>query len=175
MMGGEATETCWATHKRQVMNLWNWCILLVDLFESYDEARTCKRQVCNSLDTAHVYANLQSLIRCWNFPKNILLATVFFKHLSHTVCCDDIKYWYSISEFHNFNKLCRRCISSVVPSVATICDEVSLRGLLEFPCVRKEKLLVASLLYMKLILHIPLGHDCGCTVRRSSAVCNCVV
>jgi len=30
---GEAPETCWATHKRQVINLWNCCILLVDLFE----------------------------------------------------------------------------------------------------------------------------------------------
>jgi hypothetical protein len=33
-MGEEAPETCWATHKRQVINLWNCCILLVDLFES---------------------------------------------------------------------------------------------------------------------------------------------
>jgi len=45
MMGGEAPETCWATHKRQVINLWNCCILLVDLFESYDDARTCKRKM----------------------------------------------------------------------------------------------------------------------------------
>jgi len=34
MMCGEALETCWATHKCQVINLWNCCILLVDLFES---------------------------------------------------------------------------------------------------------------------------------------------
>jgi hypothetical protein len=33
MMGGKAPETCWTTHKRQVINLWNCCILLVDLFE----------------------------------------------------------------------------------------------------------------------------------------------
>jgi len=33
MMGGEASKTCWATHKCQVINLWNCCILLVDLFE----------------------------------------------------------------------------------------------------------------------------------------------
>jgi len=43
MMGGEAPETCWATHKLQVINLWDCCILLVDLFESYDDARTCER------------------------------------------------------------------------------------------------------------------------------------
>jgi len=36
MMGGEAPETCCATHKRQVINLWNCCILLVDLFESFE-------------------------------------------------------------------------------------------------------------------------------------------
>jgi len=35
MMGGEAPETCWAAHKGQVINLWNCCILLVDLFELY--------------------------------------------------------------------------------------------------------------------------------------------
>ena len=44
-LGGEAPETCWATHKCQVINLWNCCILLVDLFESYDDARTCERQM----------------------------------------------------------------------------------------------------------------------------------
>jgi len=44
MMGEEAPETCWATHKRQVINLWNCCILLVNLFESYDDARTYKHQ-----------------------------------------------------------------------------------------------------------------------------------
>jgi hypothetical protein len=34
MVGREAPETCWATHKRQVINLWNCYILLVNLFES---------------------------------------------------------------------------------------------------------------------------------------------
>jgi hypothetical protein len=48
MMGVEAPETCWATHKRQVINFWNCCILLVDLFESYDDARTCKRQILSN-------------------------------------------------------------------------------------------------------------------------------
>jgi hypothetical protein len=33
MMGGETPETCWATHKHEVINSWNCCILLVDLFE----------------------------------------------------------------------------------------------------------------------------------------------
>jgi hypothetical protein len=45
MMGREMPETCWVTHKRQVINLWNCCILLVELFESYDDARTCEREV----------------------------------------------------------------------------------------------------------------------------------
>ena len=49
MMGGETPETCWATHKRQVINLWNCCILLVELFESYDDARTCERQTVFSI------------------------------------------------------------------------------------------------------------------------------
>jgi len=33
MMGVEAAETCWATNKRQVINLWNRCIWLVNLSE----------------------------------------------------------------------------------------------------------------------------------------------
>jgi hypothetical protein len=41
MMGVEAPETCWAKHKRHVIKLWKCCIWLVNLFESYDEARTC--------------------------------------------------------------------------------------------------------------------------------------
>ena len=47
MMGGETPETCWATHKRQVINLWNCCILLVNLFESYDDARAYEHQIYN--------------------------------------------------------------------------------------------------------------------------------
>ena len=49
MMGGEMPETCWATHKPQVINLWNCCILLVELFESYDDARTCEHQISKQL------------------------------------------------------------------------------------------------------------------------------
>ena len=49
MMGAEAPETCWATQKRQVMNLWNCCIQLVNLFELYDDARTCQRQMHNNV------------------------------------------------------------------------------------------------------------------------------
>ena len=49
MMGGEMPETCWATHKRQVIKLWNCCILLVELFESYDDARTCEHQISKQL------------------------------------------------------------------------------------------------------------------------------
>jgi hypothetical protein len=33
MMGVKMPETCWAVHKRQVINLRNYCIWLVDLFE----------------------------------------------------------------------------------------------------------------------------------------------
>ena len=54
MMGGKAPETCWATHKRQVINLWNSCILLVDLFKSYDDARTYEPLI----DCLEFYSNL---------------------------------------------------------------------------------------------------------------------
>jgi len=45
MIKGEAPEPCWAAHKRQVINLRNCCIWLVNLLESYDDARTCERQM----------------------------------------------------------------------------------------------------------------------------------
>jgi len=34
----------YGSHKRQTINVWKYWILLVDLFESYDDARTCERQ-----------------------------------------------------------------------------------------------------------------------------------
>jgi hypothetical protein len=34
-MGVRTPETCWAVHKRQIINLRNCCIWLVDLFEVY--------------------------------------------------------------------------------------------------------------------------------------------
>jgi hypothetical protein len=44
MMDEETPETCWPVHKRQIMNLWNCCSWLVDLFELYEDARTGQRQ-----------------------------------------------------------------------------------------------------------------------------------
>jgi hypothetical protein len=58
MMGGDAPETCWATHKRQVRNLWNCYILVIDLFESYDDARSCDSQI--SLYLSYKYEFLDS-------------------------------------------------------------------------------------------------------------------
>jgi hypothetical protein len=45
MMGEDMPETCWTTHKRQVINLWNCYILLVELFVSYDDARAREIQI----------------------------------------------------------------------------------------------------------------------------------
>jgi len=56
MMGGETPETCWATHKRQVINLWNCCILVVELFDAYDDVRPCERQTnVNKFSTCPLY------------------------------------------------------------------------------------------------------------------------
>jgi len=68
MMGVEAPEIFWATHKRQVINLWNCCIWLVNLFQLYDDARTCQRQICGLSSyfasfTAIVYLFLSFLFR----------------------------------------------------------------------------------------------------------------
>ena len=58
MMGVEAPETCWATHKSQVKNSWNCCIWLVNLFELYDDARTCQPQKYNLLTSSSQYKYL---------------------------------------------------------------------------------------------------------------------
>ena len=42
MMDVMTSETCWAVSKRQVINGRDCCIWLVDLFELYDDAQTCK-------------------------------------------------------------------------------------------------------------------------------------
>ena len=42
MTGVRTSDPCWAVHKRQVINLRNCCIWLVDLLELYDDARTYK-------------------------------------------------------------------------------------------------------------------------------------
>jgi hypothetical protein len=42
MMDVRTPETRWAVHKLQVINLRNCCIWLIDLFELYDDVRTCK-------------------------------------------------------------------------------------------------------------------------------------
>ena len=44
-MGEEVPETCWAAHKRQVIYLRNCYILLFNLFESFDDARSYERQI----------------------------------------------------------------------------------------------------------------------------------
>ena len=45
MMGGDTPKTCGDTRKRQVINLWNFCILLVKLFGPYVDAQTGERQI----------------------------------------------------------------------------------------------------------------------------------
>jgi len=60
MMGAEAPETCWATHKRQVINTWNCCIWLVNLFELYDDAWTCQCQIYVTSVTQNVELTWQT-------------------------------------------------------------------------------------------------------------------
>jgi len=64
MIGRKAPETCRATHKRQVTNLWNCCILLVDLFESYDDARTNKRQSLQYAQHCMYFVEFHVLLLC---------------------------------------------------------------------------------------------------------------
>jgi hypothetical protein len=54
MIGKEAPETCWATHKRQIINFWNCYTLLVNSFESYDDARTCNIKIKTDLGHSEI-------------------------------------------------------------------------------------------------------------------------
>ena len=67
MMGGKAPETCRATHKRQVINMWNSFILLVDLFEC--------------LNSFNFFIFLFFLWRC---DPTRVMASSFLRFLDHT-------------------------------------------------------------------------------------------
>jgi hypothetical protein len=62
-MGVRTPETCWAVHtsKRQVINLRNCCICLVDLFVTYDDTRTCK---------LHIFVGIRNR-SFWNFKPDV--------------------------------------------------------------------------------------------------------
>jgi len=53
MMGVRTPETCWAVHKRQVINLRSCCIWLVDLFEIQYKIWSNSFQVFHSYTTWH--------------------------------------------------------------------------------------------------------------------------
>jgi hypothetical protein len=103
-MGGEAPETYSATHKRQVINLWNYCILLVDLFESYDDPRTCERQkrflnrklIMSCQLTRHSVTEISSAyfmtLQCINTSKRWSTCVIELISLSST--------WFSINVQH---------------------------------------------------------------------------
>jgi hypothetical protein len=82
MMDREAPETCWGTHKRQVINLWNCWILLVDLFESYNDARTCERQKhSNSPPYGHLWSlNILPSGFFPNFVDNLLFSDPYISY-----------------------------------------------------------------------------------------------
>ena len=101
-MGVEAPETCWATHKHQVINLWNYCILLVELFESYDDARTYKRQTTvyflETHDNKLQYKNKDiciALSQGFLYGMNSILKGIFL-----AIC------WVYLAGTKNFFKIC---------------------------------------------------------------------
>jgi len=57
------------THKHQVINLWNCCTLLVDLFESYNDARTRECQICilskEYIYGFHIICRIQTIVIFW--------------------------------------------------------------------------------------------------------------
>jgi hypothetical protein len=72
-MGVRTPETCWAVHKRQLINLRNCCIWLVDLFGAYENVMwrgmysRCKMFVTGSQSIwTHCTVYIIHVLRCWN-------------------------------------------------------------------------------------------------------------
>jgi hypothetical protein len=78
MLGGKLPESCWAAHKRQVINLWDCFILLVDLFETYYDARTCG---------CHIYYCQVLLQTEYTQPKYMLFFVNTVRYLGQCVRC----------------------------------------------------------------------------------------
>jgi len=79
-MGAEAPETCWATHKRQLINLWNSCILLVDL------SRTMMHGLANVkfhfffFKVSYIYPKFSTLLVSTDLQVRIFLILYRQKH-----------------------------------------------------------------------------------------------
>jgi hypothetical protein len=97
MMGGKTPETCWVTHKLQVINLWNCCILLVELFElihqisAFNFCKTCSNFGGKSSRYQHNCFILNTYSR----------HTIIYVHLQHFV--DYKSNFLSIPELSNLN------------------------------------------------------------------------
>jgi hypothetical protein len=85
MMGGETFETRWATGKHQVINLWKCIILLVELFESYDDARTCERQISGQIFERFWNAKFQENLLSWcRVFMKVIVALGYFANAAQT-------------------------------------------------------------------------------------------
>ena len=94
-MGRETPKTCWAIHKRQVINLWNCCILLVEIFELYDDAGTCERQ------TKNLSYEMASRIATWKH--NFIINSMFFPKFYFKLTVFMNMQWKYILWFLNWN------------------------------------------------------------------------
>jgi len=72
MMGVRTPEACWAVHtsKHQVINLIICCIWLVDLFETYDDARICKFKSISKRFEIHL--SMASYTEDYLYENNVL-------------------------------------------------------------------------------------------------------
>jgi len=73
--------------RSQVVDLWSCCIWLVNLFELYDDARTCQRQTEYRLRVLSLTKGQKSEVLIKNFvPKSIKynkLYNLFFNNLDY--------------------------------------------------------------------------------------------
>jgi hypothetical protein len=92
MMGGETPETCWAAHKRQVINFRSCCILLVDLFELYDDARSCKHQIEFKISFQCYYLLLTYILCYLLWVENFFAVSPMMKNIVNKTFIDTELY-----------------------------------------------------------------------------------
>jgi hypothetical protein len=102
MMGEKAPETCWATNKRQVINLWNFCSFLLIYLN-----RRCR--VLRKINFVQEKFNPEKNICVWNLLPCNLLGRVELRRKMPRVTCR-----------HNLTRACLDCSGKPVTVLTVV-------------------------------------------------------
>ena len=109
----------------KLINLWNCCILLVDLFESYDDARTCEHQIPLPYRQLRCYIQNLHNLRV-NYLGQILLKIIYIFEVSQsTKLCSLAHAWLTVCFSTFFFRHYNFILWTFCPSqhiISTYCD-----------------------------------------------------